>query len=417
MKIESLILENYRGFQSLKLDLPQRCLLVGRNGSGKSTVLDALTVGLDGLMRELAPVLEESGWRGWRLTDIDIHNGSNGVRATLDFGGPTVSIFHRRGSETAINARLVSPAGYEAQPLAVLMSLRTSRLLPAWLESERRLVHPYRGIQPELEAWWVSMDEGYATFSQTVPWFRREENAENETRLRRDPAYRHRSLEVVRSALTSFLNGLGTGAFANPHISRVDASGNPLAPATDGELVFDKDGQPLTIQQLSDGERTTLLMVMDIARRLAIANPKDDPLQGTGIVLIDEVELHLHPAWQRAVLPALFATFPNIQFIATTHSPQVLASVPSECVRILENFQAYPVGHTEGRDSNALLREIFDVPERPQPALDKLERVAALIDAEDFAAARAALAELRDALSAQDGEVVRLQSLLAFLEA
>jgi energy-coupling factor transporter ATP-binding protein EcfA2 len=415
MKIESLILENYRGFQSLKLDLPQHCLLVGRNGSGKSTVVEAIALGLNTLVEPHLPVLPTG--KRWVAGDEDIHGGESQLSYALRFPDGEVAGFHERGIDVRTLGNTTLTAGVLTAQVegSIFLSLRSDRLThPA---SPRPLELPSQIVATRLEALWGALGLDPATFGQVIPWFRREENAENETRLRRDPAYRHRSLEVVRNALTSFLNGLGTGAFANPHISRVHASGNPLAPATDGELVFDKDGQPLTIAQLSDGERTTLLMVADIARRLAIANPKDDPLQGPGIVLIDEVELHLHPAWQRAVLPALFATFPNIQFIATTHSPQVLASVPSDCVRILENFQAYPVGHTEGRDSNALLREIFDVPERPQPALDKLERVAALIDAEDFAAARAALAELRDALSAQDGEVVRLQSLLTFLEA
>lgn len=415
MKIETLTLENYRGFRSLTLDLPQQCLLVGRNGSGKSTVVDAITIGLDHLVVNL---MASTAWsQQWGLVDEDIHHDEGMLAATLHLDRGQVVTTLERGDDPNLNHQGVVKCSIDTDSLPILLSCRPNRLFHPFGPAPDAASFPHTMLRRVSEALWMSLLAGPDTFGQVVPWFRREENAENETRLRRDPAYRHRSLEVVRSALTTFLNGLGTGAYVNPRISRVDARGNSFVSATDGALVFDKDGQPITITQLSDGERTTLLMVMDIARRLVIANPKDDPLQGTGIVLIDEVELHLHPAWQRAVLPALFATFPNIQFIATTHSPQVLASVPSECVRILENFQAYPVGHTEGRDSNALLREIFDVPERPQPALDKLERVAALIDAEDFAAARAALAELRDALSAQDGEVVRLQSLLAFLEA
>ena len=69
-------------------------------------------------------------------------------------------------------------------------------------------------------------------------------------------------------------------------------------------------------------------MVGDLARRLAIANDgRVDALSGSGIVLIDEIELHLHPAWQRDILPRLMATFPNVQFFVTTHSPLVLAQL------------------------------------------------------------------------------------------
>lgn len=81
----------------------------------------------------------------------------------------------------------------------------------------------------------------------------------------------------------------------------------------------------LDVLQLSDGEKCTLALFGDIARRLAIANPSlDDPLQGDGVVLIDELELHMHTSWQRKVISMLKKTFPNIQFIITTHSPQIL---------------------------------------------------------------------------------------------
>jgi predicted ATP-binding protein involved in virulence len=79
---------------------------------------------------------------------------------------------------------------------------------------------------------------------------------------------------------------------------------------------------------LSDGEKCLLAMVGDLARRLAIANPDyPDALQGEAIVLIDEIELHLHPSWQRNIIPALKRTFPKCQFIITTHSPQVLSYI------------------------------------------------------------------------------------------
>jgi predicted ATP-binding protein involved in virulence len=102
-------------------------------------------------------------------------------------------------------------------------------------------------------------------------------------------------------------------------------------------MTITKQGQELIINQLSDGEKCLLAMVGDLARRLAIANPSlPDPLQGSGVVLIDEIELHLHPKWQREIIPALTRTFPNCQFIVTTHSPQVISQVKPEGIYILE---------------------------------------------------------------------------------
>ena len=129
-------------------------------------------------------------------------------------------------------------------------------------------------------------------------------------------------------------------------------------------MVVKKSEQTLYFDQLSDGEKCLLAMTGDIARRLAMANPyADNPLQGGGVVLIDEIELHLHPGWQRRVVPALERTFPNVQFILTTHSPQVLSSVAREQIVLLSGFQAVSrLPYTEGRDSNAILSELMGVP-------------------------------------------------------
>ena len=80
----------------------------------------------------------------------------------------------------------------------------------------------------------------------------------------------------------------------------------------------------VSIGQMDDDAAYEIALTGDLARRLAIANPSlESPRQGMGVVMIDEIELHLHPSWQRNVIPALDRTFPNCQFIVTTHSPLV----------------------------------------------------------------------------------------------
>lgn len=105
--------------------------------------------------------------------------------------------------------------------------------------------------------------------------------------------------------------------FDDIHIDR-----SPLA------MKVKKDGQYLKINQLSDGEKCTIALFGDLARRMTLANPQlPNPLEGQGVVLIDELELHMHTSWQRKVMPVLKETFPNIQFIITTHSPQILGEL------------------------------------------------------------------------------------------
>jgi predicted ATP-binding protein involved in virulence len=109
-------------------------------------------------------------------------------------------------------------------------------------------------------------------------------------------------------------------------------------------LTVKKAGARLSLQQLSDGERAFIAVLGDLVRRLGLANPElANPLAGHGVVLIDELELHLHPRWQREVVEKLRTSFPNIQFIATTHSPFIIQSLrPGELITLdPEEFGEY----------------------------------------------------------------------------
>ncbi len=124
----------------------------------------------------------------------------------------------------------------------------------------------------------------------------------------------------MSQTLTTFLGG-----FRNLRVEH-----KPL------RLLVDKSGQSFDLSQLSDGERSFLALICDLGRRLALANPElSNPLHGAGVALIDELELHLHPKWQREVRDKLLATFPNVQFIATTHSPFIIQSMkPGELINL-----------------------------------------------------------------------------------
>ena len=120
---------------------------------------------------------------------------------------------------------------------------------------------------------------------------------------------------------------------------------------------------------MSDGYKNTLSMISDIAYRMAVLNPQlgEHVLDKTpGIILIDEIDLHLHPEWQQTILNDLQNVFPKVQFIITSHAPVVINSVEREHIRILDNGHVYmPVVQTYGRDVNSILREVMGVGERP----------------------------------------------------
>lgn len=160
-----------------------------------------------------------------------------------------------------------------------------------------------------------------------------------------------------------------------------------------------------------------LSLVVDIARRLAIANPSlDNKLEGEGIVLIDEIDLHLHPQWQRKLLPALTHTFPNIQFIVTTHSPQVLSHLSRESVFLLEDNQISDREiYTEGRDSNSILQDAFHVPKYAEEYEKELNEIYRLIDSYDGENAQDMLDKLIEKRGESDLEVMRMQSYIDLL--
>src|SRR5262249_41436262 len=156
------------------------------------------------------------------------------------------------------------------------------------------------------EAYEGALAQGRSDFPLFFEWFRAREDLENETRIH-DSEYRDHQLEAVRRAVHALV----------PELDNLRVQRSSM------RMLVDKGAQTFFVDQLPDGERCLLAMVGDLARRLAMANPyADDPLRGGGVALIDEIELHLYPGWQRRVIPALEQTFPNCQFILTTHSPQ-----------------------------------------------------------------------------------------------
>ena len=157
----------------------------------------------------------------------------------------------------------------------------------------------------------------------------------------------------------------------------------------------------------------------DLARRLALANQNaDNPLEGEGIVLIDEIELHMHPSWQRKVLPVLCRTFPSIQFIITTHSPQVLGEVD-------ENFKLFmlsddmkhkitiqSVNRMDGFDSNYILEEHMGTKSVNPVFQTLLDDTVAAIEMNRFEEAEQLISKVREIVGLNNAAVIELEGIL-----
>jgi hypothetical protein len=281
------------------------------------------------------------------------------------------------------------------QPLCIYFSPK--RQLPG---RPRSLPKP-APFEPR-NAYQFALDDRDVNLREFMYWFRWQE-----LQARKGEAHARRMLDTLREVVTRFV----------PEFTDLRIEDKPTL-----RFVVEKNDIPLALNQLSDGERGLLAVIFDIARRLTIANPGlDDPIaEGKAIILIDEIELHLHPTWQRQVLRRFTEMFKNCQFIVTTHSPQVLGEVESRCIRYLlyedHKLLAWTPPRSLGLDASRVLEEIMDSKARNADIEDALHELSQLIDAENFQAAQQRMEALQVTLGEDDPELTRARALMAFLQ-
>ena len=166
---------------------------------------------------------------------------------------------------------------------------------------------------------------------------------------------------------------------------------------------------------MSGGQRPLLSLIGDVAGRAVRLNGHlgDEAVRSTpGIVLIDELELHLHPTWQRSIALTLTSTFPQVQFFCSTHSPQVIGEVGRECVWLLDEKGGVRHPHaTMGVDSNELLGVLDGSPRSVSAHALEGKFYDALLDLE-VETAEALLEDLRRQVEAPSCSVTRWETLL-----
>ena len=425
MKIQKVILTNYRGARSLAIDFSARLnVFYGVNGAGKSTLLDAITIMLTWAVSRLRhtagsgrPISENDISNGksfalleiacivqnqvvdWKLSKSRQGHGHPEDRSNLTKLNEFVRQLQGQIEASAENTNLPLLAYYPVNRAVLDIPLRIR---------ERHQFHL-------LAAYDDALTSG-ANFRTFFEWFREREDLENENRKyaneqpslfgggTRDAgtAFPDPQLEAVRGALHQFL----------PEFSNLTVRRNPL------RMEVDKCGERLTVNQLSDGEKCLIAMIGDLARRLAIANPLlENPLDGTGVVLIDEIDLHLHPKWQRIVVPGLIRVFPNCQFILSTHSPHVITHVHPNHLFLLK--QGEEVGITAerpiesyGKTVDRVLEDLMGLETtRPATVFEGLNSLYVEINRGNLSGARQRVAELRAEVG-DDPELVKAEILI-----
>ena len=351
MKIQSAEIRNYRALKELTLPLdPQLTVLHGPNGSGKTSVLNAIARALGGPYQPFGMDLPEM------LAEVTTEPASEtDIRDGADFAGIRLEL---EGSHPPLTSRIGGQLGAWRWSHD-----KHGRLLPFTFYDIDRHIHasftPAPVPEPNHEP--IGGSQPWRPdYSELWDWFYARENAElRQQRDSRDFEFHDPHLTAIREAIEAMVEGA----------SRPRIEFDPL------RLVVDlNDGdaaKSVSLEQLSEGYRTVLALAADLAWRMAnMGTPTEAPLAKEMIVLIDEIELHLHPAWQQRILPDLMRTFPNVQFIVSTHSPQVLTAVDSRHIICLEpegeEIVARRTGTaTYGAEAGEVLECVMGVDERP----------------------------------------------------
>ena len=408
-------------------------VLVGNNGAGKTTILKSLATSLSWFVESLRT---EQG-RGELIGEELIHNDAGTAVMAIE-----VAYFDnknsnwtltrtRRGFKTVGRADLTD-ARTLADNIRELLTFSNRKLslpLIAYYPVERSVLKVPLAIKKrpsdfQLDGYDKSLNQG-VDFGRFFEWFRDREDIENEDaisgstleklskKLGKNSDFwkeieavnslsQDSQLTAVRTAITQFMPG-----FTNLRVVR-----NPRL-----EMVVDKAGSSLSVMQLSQGEKSLMALVGDIARRLAIMNPLlENALQGEGIVLIDEVDLHLHPQWQRRLIHQLTDTFPNCQFILTTHSPLVISDTKDVLCYVLDDGELEERNGLYGLDANQVLLSVMDTDVRNSEVQARLDRLLEMLQDKKLNEAKALFEELSADLPPSHIELTKAALLIRKLE-
>ena len=182
-------------------------------------------------------------------------------------------------------------------------------------------------------------------------------------------------------------------------------------------MAVNKNGEHLNLEQLSQGEKLTMAMVGDIARRLSILYPNsENPLLGSGIIIIDEAELHMHPKWQRSLIERLNNTFPNCQFIYTTHSPLLISDFRDVLCYSLIDGELLPINQMFGLDVNQVLLEAMDTDVRNSEVQNIVDNFREAVSKKDIENSKSYFNKLSLLLPENHIELIKSRLLLKKIE-
>jgi len=389
--VDHLVLRNVRCFSKFEVGLSPVTVLVGRNGSGKTAILDAIAA-------LLTPIVREFDGVGPFFRDSDAHRRAEDLSSTRSVAAVDAMYPVSAEASGTIAGRSVtwsvkrskSAGGSSSRGPKALRELLGDAVSKArdWEGQDEALlpVIAYYGVERSIGSGRASGRGVASRFDVYADALRPRSDLTRLTDffegLSRQVADAHAFQDDPPKAATAQLSAigeacniiLGSTGWARPRW-------NPVV--NELTLTHGRDGT-LPLSWLSTGTKVAAGLAFDLASRMARANPRlggGELLRTTpGIVLIDEIDLHLHPEWQQQIVPSLRRAFPSVQFILTTHSPQVLSTVEAAAIRVIEDESARKPAHSEGLRSDVVLREVQKTDPVPEvPVRDDLRKYLELV--------------------------------------
>jgi predicted ATP-binding protein involved in virulence len=437
MRIDRLELRNFKKFDAFDLNLHRQfTLLIGENGAGKTSVLDALAVALGVWLVEPPDSSLINSRRGIYPSEIRLESSRQGDRELFGEASGGVSIKARgqiEDRDDLVWEHRIKPGKRKATNLGAKDALAVIEGAYERARREERVLLPviaYYGAgrtwlphreRPKSRSAASGRARRWAAFYDCLneririgdlgDWFHREAIAA----VNRGGQFRP-GFEVVRRAVKRCI----------PNADRMWFDGDR------SEIVLSIEGQAQPFSNLSAGQRMMLALVADIAIKAVMQNnhlvPEDAPdpainalpdvlAQTPGVVLIDELDVHLHPSWQRRVATDLKSTFPKIQFVCTSHSPQVIGEVAPEEIRVLDDAAlGRPPDQSYGLDSNAILEDLMGAESRTPRGVTAIKAVEDALEEGDLDKARQKLDHLKSIQRGDTRDTVRLEATINNLE-
>lgn len=425
MNILEISMKNFRGFESFHAKLhPELTVVVGNNGSGKSTLLDAISIavgtffsGLDGVTATSIGK-EDVTYKCYDMgTVIDLQQQYPAVISALGTVDNQVIAWTRSlnsssGRTTTVDARSIISIAEECQSkirmgdktvlLPLISYYGTGRL---WAQKKEKKsanqIAQFSRLSGYIDCLAAESNE-----KLMLKWFEKM-TIQQAQRGKISP-----ELAAVGNAVSHCFAGITGTADVTTQFN--------LDTHTLDILYTDEIGSKkrVPMKSLSDGYKNTIGMIADIAYRMAILNPQllDDVLVKTpGIVLIDEVDLHLHPRWQQRIIRDLRSLFPSVQFIVTTHAPSVISSVRKENLLVLSEEGAISSLPAEvyGKDSNSILSGVMNAGRRPVEVQALFDQFYDTLQEEDYDKAKVELDCIEHLIGPDDPELTDARVTLA----